>query len=397
MWWPPWTCRCWRSAASAWAISRTCWPPAVPELPSFPPSCPPKSHEPRPPSCAPRSTRRPRRHASRLEITMQVIVNQQACEFDSDTVPLRAVLDRQGVPETGVAVALNGQGVPRRTWPNVGLAGGDRLELVKVVAGGSDAGSDELIIAGRTFQSRLFMGTGRFISPAVMRAALDASGTEMVTVAIRATGVDGSGPDGGILGSLDRDRYQLLPNTAGATSVRQAVFMAELAREALGTSWVKLEVIGDERTLWPDVTGTVEATKILVREGFVVLPYTTTDLVAALRLEEAGAATVMPLGSMIGSGQGVVDWDGVRRIVERVQVPVVVDAGIGSPSDAARAMEAGADACLINTAISRANDPVLMAAAMRQAVIAGRLGYLAGRMPRSDHAIPSSPPVGVVA
>jgi thiazole synthase len=173
--------------------------------------------------------------------------------------------------------------------------------------------------------------------------------------------------------------------------------MAELAREALGTNWVKLEVIGDERTLWPDVAGTVEATRILVGEGFVVLPYTTTDLVTALRLEEAGAATVMPLGSMIGSGQGVVDWDGVRRIVERVQVPVVVDAGIGSPSDAAQAMEAGADACLINTAISRANDPPHMAAAMRHAVIAGRLGYLAGRMPRSDHAIPSSPPVGVVA
>ena len=167
--------------------------------------------------------------------------------------------------------------------------------------------------------------------------------------------------------------------------------MAELAREALGTNWVKLEVIGDERTLWPDVAGTVEATRILVREGFVVLPYTTTDLVTALRLEDAGAATVMPLGSMIGSGQGVQDWDGVRRIVERVSVPVVVDAGIGAPSDAVRAMEAGAAACLINTAISRSDDPPLMAAAMRQAVIAGRLGYRAGRMPRSDHAIPSSP------
>ena len=254
-----------------------------------------------------------------------------------------------------------------------------------------------LVIAGRTFTSRLFVGTGRFTSPALMREALEASGTEMVTVAIRLTGVDGSGPDAGILAALDTTRYHLLPNTAGATSVRQAVFMAELAREALGTNWVKLEVIGDERTLWPDVAGTVEATRILVDEGFVVLPYTTTDLVTALRLEEAGAATVMPLGSMIGSGQGVVDWDGVRRIVERVQVPVVVDAGIGSPSDAAQGMEAGADACLINTAISRANDPPRMAAAMRHAVMAGRLGYLAGRMLRSDHAIPSSPPVGVVA
>jgi thiazole synthase len=239
--------------------------------------------------------------------------------------------------------------------------------------------SDPLVIARRTFTSRLFVGTGRFPSPALMREALEASGAEMVTVAIRLTGVDGSGPDAGILAALDttgvgNTPLHLLPNTAGATSVRQAVFMAELAREALGTNWVKLEVIGDERTLWPDVAGTVEATRILVDEGFVVLPYTTTDLVTALRLEDAGAATVMPLGSMIGSGQGVVDWDGVRRIVERVQVPVVVDAGIGSPSDAAQAMEAGADACLINTAISRANDPVRMAAAMRHAVIAGRLG-----------------------
>src|SRR5919205_3401689 len=256
--------------------------------------------------------------------------------------------------------------------------------------------SDPLVIAGRTFTSRLFVGTGRFPSPALMREALEASGAEMVTVAIRLTGVDGSGPDAGILAALDTTRYRLLPNTVGATSVRQAVFMAELAREALDTNWVKLEVIGDERTLWPDVAGTVEATRILVDEGFVVLPYTTTDLVTALRLEEAGAATVMPLGSMIGSGQGVVDWDGIQRIVERVQVPVVVDAGIGSPSDAARAMEAGADACLINTAVSRSDNPPLMAAAMRQAVIAGRLGYRAGRMPRSDYAIPSSPVSGVV-
>src|SRR5437763_8969052 len=256
--------------------------------------------------------------------------------------------------------------------------------------------SDPLVIAGRTFTSRLFVGTGRFTSPALMREALESSGAEMVTVAIRLTGVDGSGPDAGILAALDATRYHLLPNTAGATSVRQAVFMAELAREALGTDWVKLEVIGDERTLWPDVAGTVEATRVLVREGFVVLPYTTTDLVTALRLEDAGAATVMPLGSMIGSGQGVQDWEGVRRIAERVSVPVVVDAGIGAPSDAVRAMEAGAHACLVNTAISRSDDPALMAAALRQAIIAGRLGYRAGRMPRSDVAIPSSPITGLV-
>ena len=310
-----------------------------------------------------------------------------------------ALMTEQGGERRGVAVAVNGKVVPRAEWEETRLSEGDEVMVVKPVAGGGangpDVAVDPLVIDGRAFSSRLFMGAGRFVSPAVMGAALEASETELVTVAIRMTGVDGSGPDAGILANLDLDRYHLLPNTAGATSVRQAVFMAELAREALDTNWVKLEVIGDERTQWPDVAGVVEATRILVDEGFVVLPYTTPDLVTALRLEDAGAATVMPLGSMIGSGQGIVDIEAIRRIVERVSVPVVVDAGIGSPMDAAQAMEVGAAACLINTAVSRANDPVRMAVAMRHAVIAGRLGYLAGRMPRSDYAIPSSPPAGV--
>jgi thiazole synthase len=326
---------------------------------------------------------------------MQLIINQQPCEFAGDGLDVATLLASRGLTTESVALALNGEVVPKRKWPDVTLANGDRVDLVKVVAGGA-WDDDPLIIAGKAFSSRLFMGTGRFQSPALLRAALEASATEIVTVAIRMTGVDGSGPDAGILSALDRSRYQLLPNTAGATSVRQAVFMAELAREALDTSWVKLEVIGDERTLWPDVAGTVEATKILVREGFVVLPYTTTDLVTALRLEDAGAATIMPLGSMIGSGQGVQDWDAIRRIVERVRLPVVVDAGIGTPSDAVRSMEAGAYACLINTAISRSDNPPLMATAMRMAVTAGRLGYRAGRMPRSEVAIPSSPVSGMV-
>jgi thiazole synthase len=336
-----------------------------------------------------------------------VSVNGEARELDATTVA-ELIEQLGGAPAPvegkgpGIAVAINGQVVPRRLWGSTPVAQGDAVRLVKAVAGGAARLEDTLlandpkplVIAGRAFTSRLFVGTGRFDSPAVMRAALEASGTQMVTVAIRATGVDGSGPDAGILGSFDASKYHLLPNTAGATTVRQAVFMAELAREALGTNWVKLEVIGDERTLWPDVAGTVEATRILVREDFVVLPYTTTDLVTALRLEEVGAATVMPLGSMIGSGQGINDWDSIRWIVERVSVPVVVDAGIGTPSDAALAMEAGASACLINTAISRSDDPRRMAIAMRLAVLAGRAGYLAGRMPRSDYAIPSSPPTG---
>jgi thiazole synthase len=341
-------------------------------------------------------------------ITIQV--NGEARELDGEDTVATLVEKLGGVPRTtlsggtGIAVAVNGQVIPRRLWEQTTVAAGDDVRLVRAVAGGAPPIEDAvpfddptpLVIAGRPFRSRLFLGTGRFVSPAALRASLEASGTEMVTVAIRTTGLDGSGPDVGILASFDPSRYQLLPNTAGATSARQAIFMAELAREALGTNWVKLEVIGDERTLWPDVVGTIEATKILVKAGFVVLPYTTTDLVAALRLEEAGAATVMPLGSMIGSGQGVTDYGAIRRIVERVSVPVVVDAGIGTPSDAAMAMEAGAAACLINTAISRADDPPRMAMAMRLAIIAGRQGYLAGRMPRSDYAIPSSPPTGVV-
>ncbi len=326
---------------------------------------------------------------------MQLIINQQPCEFASDGLDVTALLASRGLTAESVALAVNGEVVPKRKWAGLTLANGDRVDLVKVVAGGAED-DDPLIIADRAFSSRLFMGTGRFQSPAVLRTALEASATQIVTVAIRMTGVDGSGPDAGILMALDRSRYHLLPNTAGATSVRQAVFMAELAREALDTNWVKLEVIGDERTLWPDVAGTVEATKILVAEGFVVLPYTTTDLVTALRLEDAGAATVMPLGSMIGSGQGVQDLEAIQRIVERVSVPVVVDAGIGTPSDAVRSMEVGADACLINTAVSRSDNPPLMAAAMRLAVTAGRLGYRAGRMPRSEVAIPSSPLTGLV-
>jgi thiazole synthase len=310
---------------------------------------------------------------------MRLIVNQQPLEFSAESIDVATLLAKHDMPEKGVAIARNGEVVPRSTWPQIRFQDGDRIDLVKVVAGGADEEPDPLVIAGKRFSSRLFAGTGRFISPAVMRAALQASGTEMVTVAIRTTGVHGSGPDAGILGHLDTDRYQLLPNTAGATTVREAVFMAELAREALENNWVKLEVIGDERTLWPDVAGTVEATRILVKEGFVVLPYTTTDLVTALRLEDAGAATVMPLGSMIGSGQGVQDIAAIRRMVERVSVPVVVDAGIGTASDAALAMEAGAAACLINTAISRSDDAVRMAVAMRHAVIAGRLAYQAGR------------------
>lgn len=328
--------------------------------------------------------------------TRQTITVNRAAVPLPRVMTLPELLAWRGIEQQRVAIAVNGEVVPRQRWEHTVVHHGDSVDVVRAVAGGSQEADDLLVIAGERFQSRLLLGTGRFPSPQALRQALAASGTELVTVSIRAIGLDGQNADGGMLGELDLSRYRLLPNTAGATTVRQAVYMAHLAREATGTNWIKLEVIGDERTLWPDPTGTVEACRQLVADGFVVLPYTSLDLVTALRLEAAGAAAVMPLAAMIGSGQGVQDRGSIRRIVERVQAPVVVDAGIGTSSDAAIAMELGASACLVNTAISRAGDPVRMANAMRLAVCAGRLAYLAGRMPRLEYAVPSSPVDGVV-
>ena len=324
-----------------------------------------------------------------------VLINRQPRPLERP-MALPELLAAFGLPAARVAIAINGEVVPRARWERVTVRDGDRLDVVRAVSGGSDEADDALVIAGERFASRLFLGTGRFPSPQVLRQALDAAGTELVTVSIRAMGLDGQAADGGLLEELDLRRYRLLPNTAGATTVRQAVYMAHLAREATGTNWIKLEVIGDERSLWPDPAGTVEACRQLVADGFVVLPYTGLDLVAALRLEEAGAAAVMPMAAMIGSGQGLQDAAGLRRILERLRAPVVVDAGIGTPSDAAIAMELGAAACLVNTAISRAQDPARMAEAMRRAVRAGRLAHRAGRMPRLDYAVPSSPIDGVI-
>lgn len=253
---------------------------------------------------------------------------------------------------------------------------------------------DKLVIAGRAFNSRLMVGTGKYATMEVMREAIAASGAEIVTVAVRRMNLQSPGPS--LLDYLDLDKITLLPNTAGATTVEEAVRLARLAREAGLSNMVKLEIIGDEETLLPDPVATIEATRILVEEGFIVLPYTTQDVVVARRLVEAGAATVMPLGSPIGSGQGLPNFEAIKLIIDRVNVPVIVDAGIGAPSDAALAMEIGADACLINTAIAQARDPVLMAAAMCQAVIAGRQGYLAGRIPKKTYASPSSPTEGMI-
>jgi thiazole synthase len=255
--------------------------------------------------------------------------------------------------------------------------------------------ADTLVIAGRTFHSRLVVGTGKYPSHAVMQAAHQASGTEMVTVAVRRVDLAAKG-EASLLSWIDRSRIFLLPNTAACYTAEDAVRTARLAREAGLSNWIKLEVIGDERTLFPDNEALLEATKILVREGFVVLPYTTDDPIVCRKLEDAGAAAVMPLGAPIGSGLGVQNPNNLLIIKERAGVPVIVDAGVGTASDAAIAMELGADGVLMNTAIAGATDPVMMAGAMRQAVEAGRMAFLAGRIPKRRHASASSPTEGLV-
>jgi thiazole synthase len=250
-----------------------------------------------------------------------------------------------------------------------------------------------LVLGSREFHSRLIVGTGKYGSFEVMRDAIDASAAEIVTVAVRRVNLPGQGES--LLDWIDTTRYTLLPNTAGCYTADEAVRTAYLAREAGLGELVKLEVIGDARTLFPDVQGLLEATKNLVREGFTVLPYTNDDPVVAKKLEDAGAAAVMPLAAPIGSGLGVRNPYNIKIILESVTVPVIVDAGVGTASDAAVAMELGSDGVLMNTAIAGARDPVAMARAMRLAVEAGRLAFKAGRIPKKLYATASSPIEGV--
>ena len=248
-------------------------------------------------------------------------------------------------------------------------------------------------IAGKKFGTRLMVGTGRHRSMEEMVASIEASGAEIITVAIRRLNLDDP-TEKNILDYFDWSRYTVLPNTAGCKTAEEAVFTAHLAREVTGSNWIKLEVIPDTRLL-PDPVGTFEAAKQLVDEGYVVLPYIHADPVLADRLEAIGCATVMPLGSAIGTGQGIQTLDEIRLIIERAGVPVVVDAGLGVPSEAAQAIEEGADAVLVNTGIAQAADPALMAEAFKLGVEAGRKAFLAGRIGRKSAATPSSPTTGV--
>jgi thiazole synthase len=252
---------------------------------------------------------------------------------------------------------------------------------------------DPFRLCEASFASRLLVGTAGYPNQQVMLDALDSSGAEIATVSIRRMRLDGGKES---LAELLDGRYRLLPNTAGCATVRDAVLTAELAREALGTNWVKLEIIGDREMLYPDVEQLLAATETLVREGFIVLPYCNDDLVTCLKLADRGAAAVMPLGSPIGSGRGISNPFAIELIAARSPVPVILDAGIGTASDAALAMELGCDAVLLNTAIAKAGDPRAMARAMRSAVEAGRQARLAGRIPKLEHAEPSSPQLGLI-
>src|SRR5215211_1550735 len=252
-----------------------------------------------------------------------------------------------------------------------------------------------LTIAGRTFRSRLMVGTGKYRSNGEMVRAIEASGAEIVTVAVRRVDLDRTREEG-VLYHLSPDHYFLLANTAGCYTADEAIRYARLAREAGFNDFVKLEVIGDRETLLPDTEGLLAATRTLVREGFQVLAYTNDDLITALRLEDAGCAAVMPLASPIGSGLGLINPYYVREIKNRLHVPVIVDAGVGTASDACVTMEQGVDGILMNTAVAEARDPVRMSRAMKLAVQAGRLAWLAGRMPRRERAVPSSPLGGML-
>ena len=252
-----------------------------------------------------------------------------------------------------------------------------------------------LMIAGRPFTSRLILGTGKYRNTEEMLGAFEASGAEMITVALRR--IDFDDPKSrSLLEVVEWTKYQILPNTAGCQTAEEAIRVARLARSMGLSDWIKLEVIPDPRYLLPDPIGTFEAARVLVGDGFIVLPYINADPVLARRLEEVGTATVMPLASPIGSGQGLPDYRQIKIIIEQAKVPVVVDAGIGAPSDAALAMEIGADACLVNTAIALADSPAGMARAIQLGVDAGRLAYLSGRIPKKAYASASSPLEGLV-
>ena len=311
-----------------------------------------------------------------------------------------------GLDQRRIAIEVNRELVPRTEHLQRRLAAGDAIEIVTLVGGGSGPPDQPLKIGRFAFRSRLIVGTGKYSTFDLMRDCLDASGCEVITVAVRRERlIDNQGRN--ILDYIDLKRYTILPNTAGCFNAEDAVRHARLGREILsgydnpGAAWVKLECLGDKKTLLPDPLATLEATQQLVKDGFQVLVYTTDDPITARRLKDAGAASVMPAGSPIGSGQGVLNPNNIRIVLEYLKdgdpdYPVIVDAGVGTASDVTAAMELGCDGVLLNTGIAQAKDPLRMAHAMRHGCEAGRLAYLAGRIPKKLYATASSPVEGLI-
>jgi len=320
---------------------------------------------------------------------VRIELNGEPQEVSDGATVADAVREAGGDPQArGHAVAVEGEVVPRSEWDRP-LAAGERVEVLAAIQGGADEGWR---IADRELTSRLIMGTGGFRSLRDAEQAIAASGAEIVTVALRRVDPEATGSVLDVVQKLD---LFMLPNTAGCYTARDAVRTAQLAREAFDTDWIKLEVIGDDRTLFPDAVELLDAAETLIDDGFTVLPYTNDDPILARRLEEVGCAAVMPLGSPIGSGSGIRNPYNVSIIVDQASVPVILDAGIGTASEAAQAMELGCDGVLLASSVARAEDPLTMAVAMRRAVEAGYAARQAGRIPRKLHAEASTPERGM--
>jgi thiazole synthase len=342
-------------------------------------------------------------------MALEITLNGETRRLD-EAQSVRSLLESLGLDPAKIAVERNLEIVPRSAYGDVALAHGDRLEIVHFIGGGNapvDVPPDAkhppnqtrvdkpFVLAGKTYKSRLIIGTGKYKTYADNAAALEASGAEIVTVAVRRVNLtDPNQPK--LVDFIDPKKVTYLPNTAGCFTGEDAVRTLRLAREAGGWSLVKLEVLGEKKLLYPDMLETLRATEMLTKDGFQVMVYCSDDPLMAKRLEDAGAVAIMPLAAPIGSGMGMQATVNIRMIIEDSKVPVVVDAGIGTASDAAVAMELGCDAVLTNTAIAHARDPVKMAGAMKLAVQAGRMAWLAGRMPRKPYADPSSPLGGLI-
>jgi thiazole synthase len=334
-----------------------------------------------------------------MAANLTVTLNGEARAL-STGLTVKTMLETLGLDPAKIAIERNLQIVPRSAYGQIAVSEGDRFEIVHFIGGGNVSvelprEDKPLVIAGKTYKSRLIVGTGKYKTYEENARALEASGAEMVTVAVRRVNLtDPSQPK--LIDFIDPKKYTYLPNTAGCFTGEDAVRTLRLAREAGGWTLVKLEVLGDRKTLYPDMIETLRATEMLLKEGFQVMVYASDDPLMAKRLEDMGVAAIMPLAAPIGSGLGVQNPVGIRMIVEDAKIPVIVDAGVGTASDAAIAMELGCDAVLMNTAIAEAKNPVMMAGAMKHAVEAGRLAYLAGRMPKKRYADPSSPLAGLI-